>query len=281
MEKNKKLIFHLLTNVQHVMDLERNQDQNRFLVLHAEDMVKYARRAMDAARTPSERALACNRELGGWDGLGRYTRSLEAAQRGLRESPIDGELRRALESNLANAYYTLWHLVESRATANELLARFESEPPATEWDRCTHAFAKYVLGHTHRRLIDAEPEHAAQHAEAARSILTEATSDFEVLAKEVHECYEGVARTCRGGVLEAEVSLGSKDAREALAVINDALNDIIDLEQVEGGDLLVREVEKLGFPEVGLDLPQAGPVLFYPILIHDYHYAENSPSVNP
>lgn len=202
------------------------------------DMVKYARRAMDAACTPSERALACNRELGGWDGLGRYTRSLEAAQRGLRESPIDGELRRALESNLANAYYTLWHLVESRATANDLLKRFEADPPATEWDRCTYAFAKYVLGHTHRRLIDAEPEHAAQHAESARTILAEATSDFEVLAAEVHECYTGVARTCRGGVLEAEVALGSKDAREALAIINDALNDIIDLEQVQGGDTL-------------------------------------------
>ena len=36
MVKSKKLIFHLLINVEHVMDLERNRDQNRFLVPRVE-----------------------------------------------------------------------------------------------------------------------------------------------------------------------------------------------------------------------------------------------------
>ena len=40
MVKNKKLISHLLTNVEHVMDLELSQDQNLFLVQLVEDKAK-------------------------------------------------------------------------------------------------------------------------------------------------------------------------------------------------------------------------------------------------
>ena len=40
MVKNKKLIFHLLINVEYVADLEQSQDQNQFLVPLVEDKVK-------------------------------------------------------------------------------------------------------------------------------------------------------------------------------------------------------------------------------------------------
>ena len=200
--------------------------------------VTLARRAYACARTPDHRAMACNRELGGWDGLGRYARSLEAAQAGLRESSIEGDLRRALQSNLANAYYTLWHLVESRATSLELLDRYEHNPPTCEWDRCTLAFSNYVLGNTHRRLIDAEPENATQHADTARRLLGVAEEQCTALAREVHESYEGIARTCRGGIMETEVLLGTRDVRSAIAEINDGLNDVIDLNTIESGDVL-------------------------------------------
>ncbi|MCH2140573.1 MAG: hypothetical protein MK100_06010, partial [Phycisphaerales bacterium] len=43
------------------------------------EMIRLAGKARAAAGNPEERALACNRELGGWDGLGRYTRSLDIA----------------------------------------------------------------------------------------------------------------------------------------------------------------------------------------------------------
>lgn len=202
------------------------------------EMIRLARLGFDLATTPSERALACNRELGGWDGLGRFTRSLESAQHGLRESPIDDEIRRALQSNLANAYYTLWHLVEARATSMELIEIYREEAPITEWDLCTRAFAHYVLGNTHRRLIDAEPEHATRHAEAARTILLGASALCDDLARDVHECYAGIARTCRGGIIEAEIVLGRRDARDGLAEITDTLSDVVDLEAVPSGDVL-------------------------------------------
>ncbi len=202
------------------------------------ELISIARRAYACATSPQQRAMACNRELGGWDGLGRYARSLEAAQAGLRESPISDDLRRALQSNLANAYYTLWHLVESRATSIELLEQYDKEPPTCEWDRCTLAFSNYVLGNTHRRLIDAEPEHAMQHADTARRLLMTADEQCTLLAGTVNESYEGVARTCRGGIMEAEVVLGLRDARSVIAEINDGLNDVIDLTTIESGDML-------------------------------------------
>ena len=38
----------------------------------------------------------------------------------------------------------------------------------------------------------------------------------------------------------------------------------------EGGNLLIGEAEELSFRKVGIDIPQAGLILFYPILIHRY-----------
>ena len=74
-----------------------------------------------AATTPEEQARACNREAGGWDGLGRYSNVLKAVQRGLRLSPVTSEFRRMLQANLANAYYSLFSLVEARSIATSPL----------------------------------------------------------------------------------------------------------------------------------------------------------------
>ena len=47
----------------------------------------------------------------------------------------------------------------------------------------------------------------------------------------------GIARTCRGGLLEADVLSGKLDCRQALAEISDELNDVIDPQTVSGDDL--------------------------------------------
>ena len=201
------------------------------------DMIKLADTAYDIADSPTERALACIRSFGGWDGLGRYGKSLEAAQRGLMECPIDDEIRRALQSNLANAYYTLWHLVEARATSLELIENYSSTPPRTVWDRCSQAFAHYVLGNTYRRLIGTEPAHAASHADSAIKLLTSCKTLSSELASEA-PYWEAVARTAEGGILESRVVTGEHDARSALADITDALGDVVDLEAFDGGDAI-------------------------------------------
>ena len=68
--------------------------------------------------------------------------------------------------------------------------------------------------------------------------LMTADEQCTLLAGTVNESYEGVARTCRGGIMEAEVVLGLRDARSVIAEINDGLNDVIDLTTIESGDML-------------------------------------------
>jgi hypothetical protein len=48
----------------------------------------------------------------------------------------------------------------------------------------------------------------------------------------------GIARTCRGGILEAEVILGQLDPRQATARIVDAMAEVVNLETNSAGDVL-------------------------------------------
>lgn len=201
------------------------------------EMIRLAMRSRKAATTPEERARSWNRELGGWDGLGRFNRTLDAAREALRESPVAEDLNRMLQSNLANSYYVLWHLTEARTTATDLIDHFKSSPPSTDRDHRTQAFCHYVLGHTYRRLIDSEPNHAARHAKCCQRHLAEAADQFEELSKRMGKHLLGIARTCRGGMLEADVLSGRIDCRQALAEISDELNDAIDPQLVSGDDL--------------------------------------------
>src|SRR5690606_2963761 len=107
-------------------------------------MIAVAHRLEAVATTPQQVAIAANREAGGWDGTGRYTKVLEAVQRGLAENGITTPLRLMLQVNLANAHYTLWHLVEARAVARDLIEHFDESPPTSRVERVTHAFAHYV-----------------------------------------------------------------------------------------------------------------------------------------
>jgi hypothetical protein len=187
-------------------------------------MCELGGRMAAAARTPDQRALAALREAGGWDGLGRYTRQLETVRRGLHEGPIAPDLRMLLEANFANAHYTLWYLFEARAMARDLIARFNEHPPTGRRERATEAVAHYILGHTWRRLMGREPESCRQCAEAAREALQRSVLLYTNLADEYdHEPWRGIAQTCQGGILEAEVGLGLLSGQQAVATIAEAL----------------------------------------------------------
>ena len=97
-----------------------------------EDMLGVTRRMRLAASTPREHAITCNREVGAWDGLGRYPRALEASQEGLSIGCPDPDVQAMLQANLANAHYTLWHLIEAKAVARDLIERLEADPTRSE-----------------------------------------------------------------------------------------------------------------------------------------------------
>ena len=201
--------------------------------------VNLARKAYACAPTPPQRALACNREAVAWDGLGQHTSALEAEQRGLLEPSIPTDLRLMLESNLANTYYTLWSLAEARSLARDLIDFYDDEPPTRCRDRATQAFAYYVRGHAMRRLITTEPGRAQPHAERAKTDLETSSRLYRELAKELdEESYAGIANTCVGGIIEAEVTLGLRDAKSALDELAGGLDSVVDPRQCPAGDWL-------------------------------------------
>mgnify|MGYP001048788312 FL=1 len=194
-------------------------------------MSRIAQRMYAVARTPQQRALACHRESGAWDGLGRYTRQLEAVRRGLAESPIDPELRLLLRVNLANSYYTLWHLHEARAMARDIIDEIADPasalPSGSTNVRAANAFAHYVLGNASRRLIALEPDRRIHHARAARAALQTALDLYTALADERdNPAWRGIANTCRAGIIEADVELGAIAPLDAVAALAAGLSAV-------------------------------------------------------
>ncbi|MHC4209624.1 MAG: hypothetical protein ACYTE6_13170 [Planctomycetota bacterium] len=201
--------------------------------------IDFARRACATAESSEQRALACNREAVAWDGLGHYSSALEAEQRGLQEPSISLELRRILESNLANAYYTLWSLTEARSLARDLIDGYKGQRLTEHRDRSTLAFAHYVRGNTLRRMMMTEPEAAQRHAAAALVDLETSQGMYRELASDFDESsYAGIGNTCRGGIIEVEVALERRSVESALADLAGGLEEVIDPEQCPPGDWL-------------------------------------------
>ena len=201
--------------------------------------VGLSQQAFEAAETPEQRALACNREAVAWDGMGHFTSALKAEQRGLQEPGISLELRRILESNLANGYYTLWSLTEARSLSRDLIDWYQEEPPTSYRDRFTRAFAYYVRGHTQRRLMSSDPDRVERFAEAAIADLELSRGLYADLAGDYDEgSFAGIGNTCRGGLIECQVALGHRDPNEALEEMADDLDEVVNPEECPPGDWL-------------------------------------------
>jgi hypothetical protein len=191
------------------------------------------------AASSDQRARAFNRQLGALDGLGRYTEVLQVGKLALQESSVSPEIRRMLKSNLANAYYSLWSLVESGAIAQSLLDFYQANSPQTPADRKTHAFAHYVSGHTSRRLMSVEPQQMQVLAVSAAKALTNARQAYDRLSTELDTpSLAGIARTCSGGLIEAEVAMGHRTAADGLAELAAGLDAVHDVADKPVGDQL-------------------------------------------
>ena len=105
------------------------------------DMLELASLMLGAAASGNERAIAFNRQCGAHDGLGQFMRSLSSVQQGLVQPDVLPRTRLMLRVNLASAHYALWHLVESRSIAHELVHQFTEHPPTDRFERVAQAFA--------------------------------------------------------------------------------------------------------------------------------------------
>lgn len=203
-------------------------------------LLRLARDMRRAARTATERALAANREAGAWDLRGRYVRSLEAVQRGLAHVGVRDDVRLMLQVNLAGAHHALWHLVDARAIATDLLSRFGERPARTRIERVSEAFSWAIRGHTWRRTVATRPaDEWRDLARRARHDLEIACGQYLRLAAAHHDrSYEALASTCRVGLLDCACILGEADPRIAVAQIIDRLGDVEDIAEAPRGDSL-------------------------------------------
>ncbi len=207
-------------------------------------VVSLAQAMFESATTADHRAHACIREAAGWDGLGRYTKVLDAVQRGLRLRGVSVRLRLVLQATLANAQYTLWDLTPALGTAQVLADWYEANPPEKDFDWKRVAYVHYVRGHTRRRMMSMEPERLADHAAAAREDLTRSAEMHEQLAEQLEDDrLLGFANTCRGGLLEVDVEQGRRDPGDAVENMLDVLRQNDHLNGQATGDW----VESLGW----------------------------------
>lgn len=207
------------------------------------DMVKLARRMYELAETPEERARACNREHGAWDGLGQYTNALSAACRGLQQAPIPPERQYQLQANLANTHYCLWELTAALAHSHLVVEWYEAHVPEKPIERKTHAFAYYVRGNTRRRQAGQRRDASAIYQQAAAD-LAHCAALHERLADELKdERLRAIGHTCRGALLEVAVELGQRDPHEATREVLAELDSVVDPATALAGD----ELESFGW----------------------------------
>ena len=206
-----------------------------------DDLVEISKKMRAIATNAEERARACYVEFLACDGVGRYTRALECVQEALTERELPAPLQCVLETSLANAHYSLWHLVEARAVANDLVERLETRPLETVIDRANLAYSHYVSGNTSRRMIEANCPDLPQRASEARAHLRRAIeiyTDADVAAGGSDPSYLGIANTCTGALIEVDAADGSLDPSEAVELIMKGLESAIDPENMPVGDWL-------------------------------------------
>ncbi len=194
------------------------------------DMIEHARHMREFAQNADERACSYNREAGGWDGMGRFPKSLEAVRRGLQQSPLETMTRLKLQGNLANAYYTLWELTPALGVTKVLLDWYAANPPTDAAQQKRPAFAHYVRGNTLRRLMSTEPELCEKHAILAREDLLTSAKMYQSLAQQLGDhSLAGIAHTCRGALVEVDVELRRCSGESAVDTILSEVEDVVDL----------------------------------------------------
>jgi tetratricopeptide (TPR) repeat protein len=220
-------------------DTLRLEARNAHLEGRYEDLQAIARRMRAIAATPEERARACYAEFLSWDGVGRYSRALECIQEALTERTISPGLQVILETNLASAHYSIWHLVEARAVAADLIERLENQPIETIIDRTNLAYAYYVSGNTSRRMIEKGCPRIDMRIKEARANLRRAIELYtDADTNEINPNHAGIANTCIGALIEVDAADGSISPHAAIERIAAGLDAAVDPTKMPVGDWL-------------------------------------------
>jgi len=191
-----------------------------------------ALRTRNGAFDRSDRALADELEAAAWSGAGCHATALAVARRALSDGGLEFAGRLRLSLRLAMSNYELWHLVEARAIASELLGELTRRSVDDRLVRRTVAAAHAIRGHASRRLIGADPRRRRSHVGQACEDLAVAEREFLTLFEEFGDDADlGASHLHRGGALEARAT-GEDRAGEAVETIVDGLENAVDLDRL-------------------------------------------------
>ena len=198
------------------------------------DMIELSKAMLSRAETPKQRAIAFNRMAGGYNGLGRYANALRVIQAAITEPGIPESTRFMLHINLANAHYTLWHLVEAKSIASELISQIGTVDRAERNERARFAFLKFVRGNSIRRMMSESDSRIRMLAEMSRADLSDACDMYEELNTEFDEpYYRGLRNVCRGALIEIDAADGASSPEDAVSRVLEGLDGVVDPSQVE------------------------------------------------
>jgi tetratricopeptide (TPR) repeat protein len=182
-----------------------------------EDMIALGLRMEHVATSPDERAEACLRQYGGWDGLGRYERAMEALQRGLKEQELQVPLLLHLRGNLAITYFLLGRWLEAEGVAAAVLERIETPEGLEDGVDAYSAVAHYARGLARRSRAFAYADQRRRVAQSAIADLRVAERDWRSLAARTGAlAYLPMAHISAGAAVTAEVLTDSRSATEVL-----------------------------------------------------------------
>ena len=202
-------------------------------------MLEITRTMAERSTDGNQRALAMCGCSVAYDGMGRFSLALRSVQEGLSESGVTERVRIMLQTNLANSHYALWHLVEARSIANELIEQLEEPGRISRLERSMAALARYVRGNARRRMLTTDIDGIEAICVKARTDLEASLHQYGILAEEFDDdSYRGVANTCRGALIEVDAAAGSLSPQDAVRIIEDGLDAVIDPEAMPIGDLL-------------------------------------------
>ncbi len=153
---------------------------------------------------------------------GRYLEAIETLQQALGAGGLPVLLRARLQATLADLHGTMGHLAEARALASDLLRWTEARADLL----APRVTALSVRGHALRRAIPAEPA-------PARAAASAALRDLELAERGAcAAAMPGVGNFARGGLVECRVELGASTPDDAVAVIMDELDAVVDPDSV-------------------------------------------------
>ena len=198
------------------------------------DMIELSKAMLSRAETPKQRAIAFNRMAGGYNGLGRYANALRVIQAAITEPGIPESTRFMLHINLANAHYTLWHLVEAKSIASELISQIGTVDRGERNERARFAFLKFVRGNSIRRMMSESDSRIRMLAEMSRADLSDACDMYEELNTEFDEpYYRGLRNVCRGALIEIDAADGASSPEDAVSRVLEGLDGVVDPSKVE------------------------------------------------